>query len=394
MASRRVNRPIQALYVIDSLAPGGAERSLATVAPTLRERGVELAVAYLRERVGLHDEFRRADIELLALTSPERRGAWIRQVRRVIRDRRPDLVHTTLFEADVAGRVAAATAHVPVVTSLVNTTYGKEHLRDPRIHAWRLRGAQLLDAMTARLARRFHAVSETVADTMSRRLVVPRDRIDVVPRGRDERVLGKRTDTRRSAARSGLGLADGDFLAVCVARHEYQKGLDVLLASLPMIPQRAGRMTVAIVGREGLETPRLRAEIDRQAVGVPEHTTVRLLGVRDDVPDLLCAADAFVLPSRREGLPGAVIEAMALEAPIIASDLPEVREVIDDSCSLLVPAGEPDALASALTAIASDREGAATRAARARARFLERFTIERVADEMVRFYERALSPSR
>ena len=107
--------------------------------------------------------------------------------------------------------------------------------------------------------------------------------------------------------------------------------------------------------------------------------------------ELLCAADVFVVPSRWEGFGSVLLEAMALEAPIVASDLPAVREVVGDDAALLVPPDRPDALAAAVAAVLADPAGAARRAARARERFLATFTIDRVADGMAGFYGRALA---
>jgi len=100
------------------------------------------------------------------------------------------------------------------------------------------------------------------------------------------------------------------------------------------------------------------------------------------------------LPSRREGLPGAVVEAMAMQVPIVASDLPEVREVVDDSTAILVPPESPERLARAIASVLRDRNGAASRAEAARQRFLEHFTVQNTARQMVEFYERALAAAR
>jgi glycosyltransferase involved in cell wall biosynthesis len=97
-----------------------------------------------------------------------------------------------------------------------------------------------------------------------------------------------------------------------------------------------------------------------------------------------------VLPSIREGMPGALLEAMALGAPIVASDLPQIREVVDQSCARLVAPGSPASLARTLLETLEAKDESAERADQARHRFVERYTIGRVADQMVRFYERAL----
>jgi glycosyltransferase involved in cell wall biosynthesis len=297
-------------------------------------------------------------------------------------------VHTTLFEADLAGRVAAASSRTPVVSSLVTVGYGISERREPGIRLARLLGAQLADIATARLVRRFHAVSGVVADVMGRRLLIPRARMDVVPRGRDPAVLGRRTTERTARAREMLGASPGDRLLVAVARHEYPKGLDVLLRALPFVRAEVAGVRLIVAGRDGNQTAALRALIGDLGMG----DGVTLLGHRSDVAELLCAADVFVLPSRREGFPGAVLEAMALEAPIVATAIPAVAEaVVDGDHALLVPLDNPEAFAAATVAALRCPEASGDRALAALARFHDHFTIDRSADGMLRFYQSALS---
>jgi glycosyltransferase involved in cell wall biosynthesis len=378
---------MRVLYVIDSLAPGGAERSLVALAPRYATRGIELEVAYLHDRVGLQDELEESGAMLHCLAGAGGRLGWLRRTDRLVRQRHPDVVHTTLFEADVAGRVAATLRRRPLVSSLVNVAYGPEMLSDPRLRRWKVRGAQLVDGATAQLVRRFHAVSDHVAHVMAERLHIPRRRIDVVPRGRDPAELGSRTPDRRARTRAALGLSGEAAVILVVARQERQKGIDVVLEAMPRILDRIPNARLLVAGREGNDTPRLVSTVDRLRLG----DAVRFLGVRTDVGDLLAGTDTFVLPSRWEGFPGAVLEAMALEAPIVASDLPMVREAVgDDRAAWLVASGRPDTLAEAVIVSLTAPDAAGARTSAALERFRAMFTIDRVADRMVAFYHRAL----
>lgn len=379
---------VHVLYVIDSLdASGGAESSLAAMAAPMVTKGLRLDVAYLHERPGVHDELRSAGATLFSLVGPSRTAA--RRVAELTRSRAPDLVHTTLFEADVSGRIGAALAGVPCVTSLVNTSYGADHVRDPALRAWKVRGAQALDITTAALATRFHANAHHVADLMSRRLLIPRRRIDVIPRGRDEQTLGRRSVERSRRVRERLGVAPTTSLIMAIARHERQKGIDVLIDALPTVMAHRPQIHVVIAGREGNQTAQLRDAIVRLRL---DHA-VRLLGTRDDVADLLSAADLLVAPSRWEGLPGVLIEALALEAPIVASDLSAVHEVVGSGVSIahLVPPDRPAELADAILDVLKDPSAAAARARRGRTRFVSTFTIGSIADRMIEFYGRSVS---
>jgi glycosyltransferase involved in cell wall biosynthesis len=375
------------LYVIDSLIPGGAERSLVALAPHLISRGVALDVAYLHRRPGLQDELRAAGAELYCLAGGGGRGGWLWRVRRLAAARRPELVHTSLFEADLAGRTAGWSQRLPVVSSLVNVAYGPEQAGQG-VAGWKLRGAQLADAVTARLVTRFHAVSRHVAEQMGDRLRIPHERIEVVPRGRDPSLLGQRTQGRRQAARAALGLGPDVPLLLAAARQEAQKGLDTLIEAFTSVLRAVPEARLLLAGRDGAQTAQLHALVERLHVG---HA-VWFLGTRDDIPELLCAADVFVLPSRWEGLPGAVLEAMALETPVVASDLPMVRETVTDGLTArLVAVDQPSALASAALEVLADPAAAAERTGRARADFLDRFTIDRAADRMVALYRRTMA---
>jgi glycosyltransferase involved in cell wall biosynthesis len=377
------------LYVIDSLAPGGAERSLVALAPALDERGVHLEVAHLRPEAPLAAALRERGVRVHAVGG-QGRVAWTRAAASLIRARGPAIVHTTLFEADQAGRVAARLARVPVVSSLVNVPYGPEQRADRSLSSRRLMAAQTLDTLTSRLVTRFHAITDTVAVAMSDRLHIPPGRIDVIPRARDDAALGRRSAHRAAEARRRLGLAPDQPLVLAAARHEWQKGLDVLIRAWSSTHEGTGARLV-IAGRRGNRTAELEALVADAGLD-PEAT---LLGARDDVPDLLAAADVFVVPSRWEGFGSVLVEAMALEAPIVAADIPAIREVVRDGHeALLVPAGDPTALGRAIVGTLTDRTGAARRADAARRRFLERFEIGPVADQTVAFYERALADRR
>jgi glycosyltransferase involved in cell wall biosynthesis len=379
---------VRVLYLIDSLGPGGAERSLAAMAPAYARRGVELDVAYLIDRPGVHADLEAAGARRFSLAGAGGRAGWAWRAERLIAARRPDLVHTTLFEADVAGRIGAGLAGVPVVSSLVNVAYGVDHAAAPGLRRWKLQGAQLVDAATARRVVRFHANTRYVADVMARRLHVRRDRLEVIPRGRDPQRLGRRDPERRARVRAGLGVTGDTSLLVAVARQEHQKGLDALLEALPAVLAQTRGVRLLVAGRDGNQTPLLRSAVHRLGL----EPTVTFLGARDDVADLLVAADAVVIPSRWEGLSNVLIEAMALEAPVVASDLPTLEDAVTEGdTALLVPPADPPRLAAAIVATLADPAAARVRAQRAHERFLQRFTVDRVADQMLAFYDRALA---
>lgn len=378
---------VHILYLIPGLdGSGGAERALAALAGPYRRRGVQLDVVTFTGRDGLASEIEAegATVRSVPAGSPPKVAL---EVRGLVRSRRPDLVHTTLFDADLAGRVGGRLGGAPVVSSLVNVAYGPEQRANPALKPWKLEVARAADRATALLARRFHALSPHVAAVMGPRLGIRPDHIDVVPRGRDAARLGQPGAERRASVRRALGIGDATPLVVAAARHEYQKGLDVLVRAWPSVREAEPEARLLIGGRSGNETELLERLIADQG----PDAGIELIGPRDDVADLLCAADAFVVPSRWEGLGSILVEAMALGAPVVASAVGPIPDLAG-SWAHLVPADDPAALADGVVATLRQPEGEHARRARVATRqFEEGFTLDAVADAMVAFYERALA---
>lgn len=357
------------------------------MAPRLVALGVDLEVAVLVDRPGMAAELEAKGVPVHVIGGSSRRRQYS-GLFRFLRARKPDLLHTTLYESDVLGRLAAGPLRIPIVTTLASTPYGSEHAEESGVGYLQLRAAQMVDMLTAMTVRRFHAVSQAVADAYVQRLHLDPQKVQVIHRGRDQARLGLRTPERRAEVREALGLARETPLIVAAGRQEPQKGFDVLLGAMPAVLEALPSAVLYIAGREGRDTDRLRAILGATAIS----GSVRFLGERKDLPDLLAAADVFVLSSHREGLPGVVLEAMALEAPIVASDLPTVREAVPgEDYARLIPAGDPFALSEAIHAAVSDPQSSARRAGASRRRFEERFDIEAVCAAIVDFYRLALS---
>lgn len=382
---RLVVAPIRVLYVIDSLAPGGAETSLASMAPHLASQGVDLHVCYFTEREGVHDQLRASGATLHHLAAG--RLGRVVGLRRLIAAIEPDIVHTTLYEADQAGRLAGAIARRPVVSSLVST--GFELGRWRSLGGLRARAAVAVDALTARAVTAFHAVSAPVADVMARRLAIGRDRFTIIPRGREPDVLGRHSDERRQTVRRRLGVEPAAPFVVAVGREVLPKGHGTLLRAVPEIAAAAPGLRVAIAGRPGDRSDEIATIIEELDIG----DIVERLGHRDDVPDLLAAADVLAFPSSREGFPGTLVEALALECPIVASDIPAIRSILErpDGRVLgsLVPVGDGDALAGAVTEVLRGRRDAGMLVA-GRDVFERDYTTAAVAGRMLDLYRSVL----
>lgn len=218
-------------------------------------------------------------------------------------------------------------------------------------------------------------------------LRIPDHRITVVNRGRLDPEPQLTPDARRSV-RAELGIPEGAILVVNVGRHEHQKDHPTLLAALAPLLARQEDLWLAVAGREGSETPAIRKALE----GMPDVARVLLLGHRGDVPSVLAAADIFVMTSRYEGLPGAIIEAMSVGLPVVASDIGPVREVVEPEVSaLLARPGDPTSFRVEIEKLIEDPALRDLLGRRGRELFESRFTIGASAEGMARLYRQVLS---
>jgi glycosyltransferase involved in cell wall biosynthesis len=375
------------MHVIDSLHGGGAETSLLEVVPGLASRGVRTSVVTVVADDGvLEDRVSALGITRVRLSRRDPLGLVL-QLRNVICSERPELLHTTLLFSNLAGRIAAGTVRIPVVTTLANQDYGPEHRANSRYGASAVRAVQAADLITARLTTRFHAISADVASVMSRRLRIPRSRIQVIYRGRDPARLGVPTPERRLQMRAALSIDAKTPLVLSVGRLDRQKGVETTVNAFRHLVTRMPDAVLLIAGRPGNAS----AVVQANAQGSP---AVRFLGHRSDVPDLMCAADVLSFPSRWEGLGGTLVEAMALRLPIVASEIAPVAETIGDVGWPLVRPDDGHALAEGLISVFEGRAVNEAKKDAGQRRFRRLFTVEAAADGMAGFYQDVLRDSR
>jgi glycosyltransferase involved in cell wall biosynthesis len=388
--SQGENQPdaLRVLLVISRLDPtGGAGRSVAEMAMSLRQLSMLPEVACFRRTGGqLETDLEASGIAVHDLAVDHLVPA-ISRLRHLVRRERPDIVHTTMYAADQAGRLATIHTGIPVISSVINPTHDPSLLVDETCPVWRRRAMWALDGLTARhFTSRLHAVTNAVKESAVRGLRVNPDRVTTVYRSRDASRLGTPTAARRDGARRSLGIGDRRLI-LTIGRQTEQKGQLRLVEALGRIAPAHRDVMLVIAGAPGPSTPRIARRIRELRL----DDRVQLLGHRDDVGDLLTAADVFAFPSQYEGLGGVLVEAMALGLPIVASDLPAIREVTDDGhVALLVPPGDPVALAGALELLLTDRELSRTLGTRGRDRYRQCFTPERAARELIEMYRTAL----
>lgn len=261
-------------------------------------------------------------------------------------------------------------------------TLRPEHL--PR-HRWLLRPKQaahrFLYKWGSRLATGVIAVSEATAEAVSREAGVDETRVTTIYNAVDtDRFPAARP---RAAIRAELGFPRGVHLMVMVGTFKRQKGHDYLLMAAAKLAPRFPDWRLLLVG-DG----ELREHCQRRTAELGLEDQILFLGTRRDIPELLTACDSFVLPSLWEGLPVALIEAMAAELPTIATDVSGSRfALIDGVTGWLVPPGEPDALVEAIEQVLSDPEEAAARGRAGRQRADEVFSARGQAEQLVSLFD-------
>jgi glycosyltransferase involved in cell wall biosynthesis len=251
------------------------------------------------------------------------------------------VIQTSLFLGNLVGQLAGRSLGIPVVSNLV-LSGDVESLRLYQPGA-ATRRAQWLRAVAGWAARsdlvRFRALTEEVKATNSELLGIESSRVTVIPRGVPQPVRAL------PLSPAELGLPEGP-LVVNVGRLAPQKGQVILLEAFVSVINAVPNAHLAIVGREGEASAEVVAAIDRLGL----TGSVTLVGHTTRVGDYLEKASVFAFSSLMEGLGTAVLEAMAVGVPIVAFDIPPVREAtVDGRFGTLVPVGDVAGLATALT---------------------------------------------
>jgi glycosyltransferase involved in cell wall biosynthesis len=379
---------IKVLIVIGDLGvAGGIEQSNVELLPRLPAFGIEPTVVVFSPSA--RDEQFRARGVSVELARGDQLGSRLGAIRSVFRRCSPDVVQLSDQKPGwhLPTRLAGLLAGIPLLTSLTNYPAAVS----PDYSARRRVLVTVDDWTTLRLTQHFHAVSHAVKASWVHTRAIRADRITVVERGRDRQRLGFPSQERRAAARAALGIAPQAKVLLTVGRQAVEKGQIYLVDAFERVATRWPEAQLLIAGDPSTETVELQAR--RAARGTPDR--IRLLGQRDDVPDLLAASDVFVFPSLREGFGGAMVEAMAMGLPVVASDIGPLREIVDHGRSgLLVPPRDSGALAEAIQRILGAPALGASLGAQGRRRFEARYTIERCVPRMATLYRHVASRAR
>jgi len=356
---------IDIAFLTTSLSSGGAETQLVRIAATLKRRGWRVAILTMLPTALCPEEVKREAIpwvECPGLPSrvPLRSGFHL--TRQLLRWR-PRLLVTFNYPADVAGRLCGRLAGVPHIVSGLRTAQKQTPFRE-RFYRY----TEPLITMT---------VSNSLAalDYMKGSRILTPAKTMMIRNGLD--LEHYPAGITRAQARARLGVPDDSFLWVAVGNLRQAKDYPTLLEAAARCRTGSPAFRLIIAG-EGPD----RAGLEQAAAGLALAGTVAFLGSRSDVPRILRAADGFVLSSAWEGSPNALMEAMASAVPAVATDVGDVRDLVERSgCGYVVPPRDPSRLAERMRALMAQAPADRQRmGAEGRALLLREFQNDRVVD--------------
>lgn len=330
---------MKVLYLIDTLEGYGAEKSIVQIA--LNMTGVSPVFIHLYKGDKLKPILINKGIPVYSLNISTAYGYTkaIEQLLPLIEKENPDIIHSTLFRAEMISRkIKRIYPDKILIGSFVSNSYGKKRYANLSVLSKiKLLTTQLKDRMTADKVDYFICNSKAIKMSNIKALGISEEKIKVIYRGRSFLDF-KQERLQIQRLREEWGL-ESKKIFLHVGRLIKSKGQLDLLHSFQKLVQQHPEAVLIIAG-EGPLSKALLKKI--KILKLEEH--VYLLGYREDIPELLTLSDFFVFPSYFEGLPGALIEAIISRKPAIVSDIPENRECFSDGGALFFTPGNKEEL--------------------------------------------------
>ena len=372
--------PLKILFLIPSLKMGGAEQQAVRYAAGLESRGHRATLCAFEARggllriaedEGLHIVGLKTDT-ICRLPSPLRHVAAFARFAVLLRRERPDIVHAFMATANAYGALAKTLLafRFHLVVSKRNLGLYKE---------WRPILAHV-ETWASRRADRVHVNSDAVGRAVLRTERIDPSRLVRIYNGVDTKRFAPRTSILDDQNSNALG---GPILAVIAHLHEY-KGHETLLQAFPRVLSDWPGACLVLIGDDRGAKPGLVEVVEDLGI----QGSVEFLGYQDDIRETLACANLVVHPSLQEGFPNAVLEAMAMGKPIVATCVGGTVEAIEHGVSgLLVKPEDPRALSDAILRVLDDPVLARSLGAAARHRAVDSFSIARILDRLEGLYD-------
>jgi len=365
------------LHVITTLDVGGAEMHLLQQVTGQCARGHQVRVAWLKGEGRLASDFERAGAKIAGRCGPLK---LIRELRGA------ELVHSHLLKADALTAVCAK-----LCGRAGRLISGKHNDERALLNPWVSR----VHGVLGNIPRRTIALSDHVARFVEEHGRVEPARMRRVYYGIDPTPFeeaGRRREEHRADVRREFGFSASDPVFICVARFAPQKAHDVLLEAFARAREAvsgSSRPRLLLVGDDPFGDGRQRAEAWAAERSLGDDCV--FCGIRRDVPRLMAASDVFVMSSLWEGLGLVFLESMSMGLPVLGSRVSAIPEVVTEGeTGVLVPPGDPAALAAGMELLLRDRELLERLQGAGPGMVRERFSLDRMVEETLAIYEELL----
>ncbi|MCK4463361.1 MAG: glycosyltransferase [Candidatus Omnitrophica bacterium] len=329
-----LNKRIKILHIIESIARGGAEYNLLNVLKCIDKDIFYNKILYLYKKDDLSEDFKNAgiDVECIGMKDVYDFKKGLSSIMKNIRRHNYDMIHTQLFGSNIYGRTAAFFTHKPVITTLQNPDYTFEG------NLFR----KILDKITAFIANtKFIAVSEFVKESFVNKLSLHPENIEIINNSLDLEKFRSVDEDVKGIKKNMLGLRQ---YILTIGRLHPQKGHIYLIKAFKRLTEKINDIDLVFIG-EGLLKDSLISLVKELGI----ENRVHFLGIIKDVLPYLKRASIFAFPSLYEGLPLALLEAMAAGVPCVASDIAPIKEIKQNTTAIfLVKPGDISSLEKAL----------------------------------------------
>jgi glycosyltransferase involved in cell wall biosynthesis len=371
---------IRVAVVIDSLKVGGAQRLIAAYAASAAAHGLDPVIITLREGGApfILESIRAAGVQVIFLQAPSlfNLQRWQKLVE-VLKEERVDLVQTHLIYSNILATLAAHRAGIPVIATLHSTSVRG---------GWKSKILKWMENNSLRsYATRILAVGRVVADfnqgNYGERL------IDVIPNGIPQPNLPGNLEKER--LRREITGDSSASLIITVGRFSRAKGYDDMIEAFNLLSKSAQKPKLLMVGAGG-NIDSIRAQIESLKL----NQTVILAGERDDVHNLLALSDVYASSSHREGLPLAVLEAMMVGLPVVATSVGDIPNVVTEETGVVVPPHRPELLAAALEDLLKNPEKRQAMGLAAHRRAMDEYSVDAWMKRHLELYRDVLASRR
>lgn len=371
--------------VIAGFNTGGAEQVVFELAKEYKHLGHEVVVIGLSSGGNMLNRFKKSGIDLKEMDLERQFRFSPKWYLEVLRSRKIishlfiqecfDVVHTHLMGTDIDCLYAARKAGTKVIVHTIQNVYrqfGSHHLVD-KIRNWQRRKAY-------RKFDHIYAVADEVKKWAVKHDMVELEHISVIKNAIDFSRL--EVGSSKEELRKTYGWEKDDLIILNIGSLTEQKNQSTLIKAVQLVLKRGIDLSLVIIGDGPLKT-----FLEEEICALDLNNRIQLLGYREDIPSLLKASDIFVFPSLWEGLPIALLEALACGIPVVASDIPVHRKILDnDNFGWLTPISNPERISDTLITVFQNKESSDLKSEAAKKMVSENYSSKRMAEDYIESY--------